>query len=309
MDSQDLSAPRRATAVNRPTAPRSGVIHVNMRHTSRYTVIGNHLAQHRQLSLTAIGLATHIQSLPTGTSVGIKALAERFPEGEIRIAAALRELEAHGYLERTRERLPNGQVVARTVSYNKPGARPGPDRAPDPTPDPAPERDPDPAPEPPRDPDPTADPTPDPTPEPPQRPEPGPGPVPPPPPLPEPTTTDPARQRAAAGVLIGLRAHDPRLLLSERDVHRLAPAVAAWLERGAAPDAVRRTLAACLPEPLRHPTALLAHRLTALLPPPLLAALPAPDPLQTCEDCDRAFRAPEPGHCRDCRPSIEERAA
>lgn len=36
----------------------------------------------------------------------IKTPAARFPEGETRIAAALRELEAHGYLSRTKERLP-----------------------------------------------------------------------------------------------------------------------------------------------------------------------------------------------------------
>ncbi|WP_251072333.1 helix-turn-helix domain-containing protein [Streptomyces sp. ISL-43] len=86
----------------------------------RYVKIGNHLAQHGELSLTAIGLSTHIQSLPTGAKVSIKALSERFSEGETRIAGALRELEAHGYLSRTRERLPSGQVVTRTVSYNVP---------------------------------------------------------------------------------------------------------------------------------------------------------------------------------------------
>ncbi|MFG2879357.1 hypothetical protein ACGFYU_30865 [Streptomyces sp. NPDC048337] len=86
-------------------------------------MIGNHLAQHRSLSLVAIGLATHIQSLPTGARVSIKRLTERFREGEVRIAAALRELEAYGYLERTRVRLAGGQVVTRTVSYNRPTAR------------------------------------------------------------------------------------------------------------------------------------------------------------------------------------------
>ncbi len=56
-------------------------------------VIGNHLAQHRELSLTTIGLATHILSVPEGTPVDIRSLAERFPEGRDRIASALRELE------------------------------------------------------------------------------------------------------------------------------------------------------------------------------------------------------------------------
>ncbi|GFN04399.1 hypothetical protein Smic_29550 [Streptomyces microflavus] len=102
--------------------PPSGVIHLAIPHTSRFTIVGNHLAQHAELSLVAIGIGVHIQSMPTGSEVGIKALASRFTEGETRIAAALRELEAHGYLSRTRVRLANGRLVTRTVFCNQPGA-------------------------------------------------------------------------------------------------------------------------------------------------------------------------------------------
>ncbi|WP_371657040.1 MULTISPECIES: helix-turn-helix domain-containing protein [unclassified Streptomyces] len=279
---QHLSAPSRATSPVPGGTPRSGVIHVNTRHTSRYTVVGNHLAQHRGLSLVAIGLAVHIQSLPAGARISIKTLADRFPEGETRIAAALRELEAYGYLERTRERLPSGRVVTRTVSYNQPGARAEAATPPAPEVSKAPARATTPA---------DVRPTPA-------------------PPASLPGTHAPQLPHPAADLLADLRRHDPRLLLSERDVHRLAPDVAAWLERGAAPDAVRRTLTANLPEPLRHPTALLAHRLTTLLPPPLPAprAIARPDPLQTCEDCDRAFRDTGPGRCRDCRTAALEAA-
>lgn len=292
---QHPSAPSRASSVvPRPTA-RSGVAHINTRHTSRYTVVGNHLAQHRALSLLAIGLAVHIQSLPTGARIGIKFLAARFPESEHRIAAALRELEAHGYLKRTRERLPSGRVVTHTVSYNQPGAEPKQPVCQAPAPATAP------APPPASPPGPAPTPvTPEPEPKPATRSEPT--------PLPEPTAPDLDRHRTAATLLADLHRHEPRLLLAERDVRRLAPAVATWLERGAAPDAVRRTLTASLPDGLRHPAALLGHRLTALLPPPLPARPRRPDPLQTCENCDRAFRAPEPGHCRDCRPDAIEAA-
>ncbi|MFD0272018.1 helix-turn-helix domain-containing protein, partial [Streptomyces sp. NPDC127106] len=55
MADQQLSAPVRAL---------SGVRHINRAHHTRFVVIGNHLAQHDELSLTAIGLSTHIQSLP-----------------------------------------------------------------------------------------------------------------------------------------------------------------------------------------------------------------------------------------------------
>lgn len=84
--------PRNARANTHP----GGVTHDNSRHTTRFTVIGNHLAQHPELSALAIGLAVHIQSLPSGARAGIKTLASRFPEGPTRIAAALRELETHG---------------------------------------------------------------------------------------------------------------------------------------------------------------------------------------------------------------------
>ncbi|WP_399134866.1 hypothetical protein [Streptomyces sp. Li-HN-5-11] len=67
---------------NAPARPKtrhsSGVTHVNEPHHDNFVVIGNHLAQHPELSLTAIGLATHIQSLPEGTPIGIKALAAKF---------------------------------------------------------------------------------------------------------------------------------------------------------------------------------------------------------------------------------------
>jgi hypothetical protein len=239
----------------------SGVIHVNEPHTENFTVVGNHLAQHPELSLMAIGLAVHIQSLPAGVSIGIKTLAGKFPEGEIRIAAALRELEEHGYLTRARERLQSGQVTTRTTSYNKPRT------AATPVPEPAA-----PAAAPPK---------------------------------------TPEQKSPAADLLTRLRTHDSRLLLSERDVRRLVPDVAAWLERGVPATVVERTLTSGLPQDaIKHPAAFLAHRLTALLPPPLPIAPPPPpvhvlrpDPFHTCDGCERAFRAPQPGRCRDCRMS------
>lgn len=73
----------------------------------------------------------------------------------------------------------------------------------------------------------------------------------------------------AADLLASLRTADPRLTLAERDVRRLAPAVAAWLERGTHPDAVRAALTTGLPpDRLHSPAAFLAYRLTTLLPRP-----------------------------------------
>ncbi|MEU0035969.1 MULTISPECIES: helix-turn-helix domain-containing protein [unclassified Streptomyces] len=263
---------------NRRPAHPGGLTHDNTRHTTRFTVIGNHLAQHPELSLLAIGLAVHLQSLPKGARVDIKTLTARFPEGATRIAAALRELEAHRYLRRVRERVPGGRIVTRTVSCNQPGrgreeepvrsaparpavARKREERAP-------------------------------------RKPLPA---------VPRPVCPAPALLRTATDLLADLRRHDPRLLLSACDTAHLAPGVAAWLERDVGPGAVRHALTSDLPpEGLRRPAALLAHRLAAQLPPPPPFRAPARPPgvrhpLQTCDGCERAFRAPDPGRCRDCR--------
>ncbi|MGW1254022.1 helix-turn-helix domain-containing protein [Streptomyces sp. NPDC002513] len=257
-----------------------GLVHDNTRHTSRFTVIGNHLAQHAQLSLLAIGLGVHLQSLPKGARVDIKSLAARFPEGSARIAAALRELEAHGYLRRVRERVPGGRIVTRTIFCNQPSAR---RRADEPV-CAAPAR--------------------------PAAAEKKHAPRKPLPAVPAPARPAPALIQAATDLLADLRRHDPRLLLSACDTAHLAPGVAAWLERDVSPEAVRHALADDLPsEGLRRPAALLAHRLTARLPPPPPFRAPAGPPpvrhpLQTCDACDRAFRAPGPGRCRDCRTDL-----
>ncbi|MFH8622532.1 helix-turn-helix domain-containing protein [Streptomyces vietnamensis] len=275
MDAQNFSAPTSG----------AGVIHANVTHTTNFTVVGNHLAQHEHLSLTAMGLALHIQSLPAGSRIGVKHFAARFPEGEIRVAAALRELEAHGYLARTRERLPSGRIVTRTVSYNNPGATEPPEPDGDPDPDKAPVPDPGQAPD--------AVPSP--------RQESG----------PVRGETPALPQNPAVELLLGLRRHDARFLLSERDIRHLAPAVDAWFARGATPDAVRRTLLAALPETLRHPAGILSHRLKNLLPPPLPVTplVQGPPPIQICVTCEEvAFRAWEPGRCPDCEADADAAA-
>ncbi|MFD5803972.1 helix-turn-helix domain-containing protein [Streptomyces sp. NPDC127020] len=286
MDTENPSAPLRAQSriprENHPAEkPFAGVTHDHVRHTENFTVVGNDLVQHPELSGLAIGLACYIQSVRPGTAVDIKTLAARFPEGPTRIAAALNELETHGYLVRSRERTATGRIVTRTVSCNRPGHRSA-------TRDTAPRR---PARRP-TDPDEAA----------PRKRLPA---------VPQPSCTAPALLQAAVEVLTGLRRRDPRLLLSATDAEHLAPGVAAWLEREVTPTAVRHALTANLPdEPLIRPAALLAHRLTAQLPPPPPFRPPASQspgprhPLQTCDACDRAFRAPEPGRCRDCRSEV-----
>ncbi|MEV7322424.1 helix-turn-helix domain-containing protein [Streptomyces sp. NPDC093970] len=281
MDTKNPSAPScaepRVAAKKHPNRGSGGLLHDNSRHTSHFVVIGNHLAQHSTLSALAIGLGVHIQSLPKGAQVDIKSLAIRFPEGRDRIAAALNELEAEGYLRRERARIADGRIVTRTVSCNQPGHRARrPEAAARPK---APQK--------------------------PARKKALPA-------VPRPSCPSPALVQKAVDLLSDLRRHDSRLLLSAAETAHLAPGVAAWLERDVTPTAVRHALTADLPtEPLHRPAALLAHRLADRLPPPPPFRAPAPPPavlthMHNCDGCDRGFRSPTPGLCRDCRSGLPE---
>ncbi|MCC3768553.1 hypothetical protein K6I34_000465 [Streptomyces sp. UNOC14_S4] len=313
----DAQSSARASA--RTETPMAGVVHVRHRHDTHFTVVGNHLAQHLHLSAVAIGIGVYIQSLPDGALVGIKDLTRRFREGEIAIARALKELEAAGYLERRRVRCAGGRMATLTSWYEHPEHRercaasaPRPRRRP-PT-NPA-RRHAGPAPA-------LAD-----RPSAPQAPPVGPADRPVGPadrpvdlvkrrrpvdtPLPP---IDQATDRTAVDLLAGLRRRDPRLLLSERDVQILAPDVRAWLDRGVGPVQLARTLGGELPMGvIARPARLLAYRLREWLPPALpTQPLERPEqqrgrpplPFQTCDGCERAFRAAAPGRCRDCRTAL-----
>ncbi|MFF9194879.1 helix-turn-helix domain-containing protein [Streptomyces sp. NPDC014779] len=249
-------------------------------------MVGNHLAQHPTLSGLAIGLGVHIQSLPDGADTSVKRLTLRFREGEISIRRALNELAEAGYLERRRVALGGGRFATRVIWYDRPR---GAVQAPGPEPEPEAEPEPVPPPEAP--------------------------PAPPPPPASGP----------AVETLVRLRAVDSRLLLSRRDVERLAPAVDAWFAAGVDAAQVTRTLVAGLPPehvPIHHPARFLAYRLDAFLPPPLPPlpeAAPAPPtpppppkplPMVNCDGCDRGFRSSDPDAlCRDCRRRAASAAA
>lgn len=265
---------------NAPCSGSGGVVHIRVRQTSHFTVLANRLAQ-RAGSAVTVGVAAYILSLPDGAPVTIAALCAHFAEGKTTIAAALRELEAEGWLERRVVRGEHGRLTTRTVAYDLPGAAPEPVPTPECVPAPVPE----PVPEPLAEPDQTE---------------------------PEATAVTPV-DRAAERLLAELPRHDRRLLLSEREIASLAPAVADWLARGATPDEITATLTTGLPDRItRRPARLLAYRLAALRPPARAAdTSPAgrgPDPgrppaipIQNCDGCDRGFRSPHPGRCRDCR--------
>jgi hypothetical protein len=280
--------------------PTSGVIHVRTRLTADFTVIANALAQRRGSAVT-VGVAAYILSLPDGSPVSITALCGHFTEGEILISRALRELEEAGYLERRRERTSTGKIRTRTYFYDVPGSGP-PDGPPEPPRPPRPREpgQPGPAAQ-------TAAPrstAPEATPATAQNEVAAPaqdkadGPV-------TPAKADPE----AVAVLAALRRIDPRLVLSRQEAARLAPDVTRWLASGVPPAQITQRLTASLPDRLHsRPANILAFRLRDTpLPAPVptsaaqQTARPIVLPLQTCDGCDRAFRAPEPGRCRDCR--------
>jgi len=258
-----------------PSRVSGGVIHIRTRQTSHFTVVANRLAQ-RAGSAVTVGVAAYILSLPDGAPITIAALCTHFAEGKKAIAEALRELEDEGWLERRVERGPRGRVVTRTFAYDVPGAVVEPAAASAPAPETC------------REPEPVAPPQ--------QAPQ-----------------ADPVTE--AVELLTRLPHRDRRLLLSEREITALAPAVTEWLDRGAAPQEITAALTTGLPARLnRRPARLLAHRLSVLRPPARTSPLPEPDhppvvPLQNCDGCDRAFRADRPGRCRACRVSAEARPA
>ena len=261
-------------------APTSGVIHVRTRLTADFTVISNDLAQRRGSAVT-VGVATYILSLPDGAPVSIAALCAHFTEGEILISRALKDLEIAGYLERRRERGPGGHIRTRTFFHGVPlGAADSP--------------------------------------KPPKRPAPPPRPCLPEaaeaPPLPPPAPVAVEADPQAAVILASLRIVDPRLVLSRRDITQLAPAVTQWLAAGVGPAQITDLLTVGLPPRLlTRPARILAFRLQETPLPVPAAPRPAPRPtvvpMQNCGGCERAFRAAEPGRCRDCRSEEPLRAA
>ncbi|NYV74878.1 helix-turn-helix domain-containing protein [Streptomyces sp. UH6] len=310
-----------------------GVVHEIHRHTTHFTVVGNHLAQHDDLSLAAIGLAVYVQSLPSGTPISIKTLVSRRCEGAVRIAAALRELEAHGYLRREKVRIAGGRIVTRTVYCNKPeaaarrdigaavrhvpeGARPyevvregvcgvevtsscatsfGTGSV---VSQPVVEQQPEAAMEPV-----AAAVSPQPQPRRGRRKR---KPL---PPVPQPLLSRPELEERAVALLTGLRRYVSELRFTACEVEHLTPGVAAWLEREVTSGEIRRALFTGLPEGgPRWPAAFVAYRLRVDLPAPPLrpyaaaAAVPTPErhPLRNCEECDRGYRGPDPQRCRAC---------
>ncbi|MET9878633.1 hypothetical protein ABZZ36_28975 [Actinacidiphila glaucinigra] len=258
------------------------MVHVRRRLTANFTILSNRLAQ-RPGSAVTVGVGAYLLSVPDGVPVSIDALRAHFTESRERLARALNELEAEGFLERVVVREENGRIRTRTYVHDvpradTPAAPDGPAAAPGPGPAPAEASE--------------------------EAPDAAPGAAHEAVPDAAPGAHAPGEEalgKAAEAVLASLRLRDSRLLLSRRDITRLSPGVAAWLRLGAEPRRIAEALAADLPSALTHrPAGLLAYRLRAWEPPTAAPPPRAAVPWQACDSCERPFRGHAPATCREC---------
>ncbi|GAA2633328.1 hypothetical protein [Streptomyces axinellae] len=122
-------------------------------------------------------------------------------------------------------------------------------------------------------------------------------------------TSHPASEREAAAeaLLLSLARTVPALAMPARKARRWAPLAAVWLERGMAPDDVRRTLLSGL-ERARSPLGVLRWRLEHALPEP---AAPTPPPrVAAMRECAGPHTQPrlftpvaDESRCPGCRAS------
>lgn len=90
-----------------------------------YSVISNVILNDERLSMKARGLAAYLLTKPDNWRINAVHLASQFPDGPSAIRAAMRELEACGYLTRTRTHDERGRITWEIVLHETPqGAQP-----------------------------------------------------------------------------------------------------------------------------------------------------------------------------------------
>ena len=98
-----------------------------------YTVMSNHHLRNKELTLKAKGLLSQILSLPEDWDYTLAGLAYINRESIDAIRSAIRELEAAGYIVRSRERDEKGRLRgAEYVIYEQPVSAPPMQEAPTP---------------------------------------------------------------------------------------------------------------------------------------------------------------------------------
>ncbi|MEV0484297.1 hypothetical protein AB0I69_27250 [Streptomyces sp. NPDC050508] len=246
----------------------------------------NEIIRHPRLNGTAVRLLQWALSLPEGSRETVQSIGEKMPEGRLAVRKARRQLEEEGYLHTRRSQDPetgqwSTQVLVSNVALTAPEEIAAAFGTVRPSPDPS-------------DQDPpvgggadqvvgayplgenTEENTPN-------------QPVPP-----------GELETGAANFLARLGDRTPALRLGAREVERLAPLAARWLESGATEADLRQALTTDLPHPVRSPAALVTYRLEARTP-----TIPAPrKPVGTLAECgecrDPLPRGVSTGICRRC---------
>lgn len=91
------------------------------RYERGYTITDNQLLQDtKRLSYRAIGVASHLWSLPEGARINSTQLAQRGREGRDAIRTALNELAAAGYLKREARRGERGRWITHITLADRP---------------------------------------------------------------------------------------------------------------------------------------------------------------------------------------------
>lgn len=245
-----------------------------------FTTLGNEVLRDSRLSFCARGILAYLLSQPDGKRDDIRTLAQRTPEGRERVASAMRELEKHGYLMRTKKRTPEGQIYTEVEVFDSPSDPPS--QLPPETEIPAsggtaarPDGD-----------HPVKERVKEPT-------------------HPAPPTEDCEEGRegdwdeatkASADLLARVAQTEPKLSLGRADVLRLAPLVTEWRRRGASELHVVGSLTCGLPRAgVYHPARFIETRLVAKMP-----AEPCAPPVRPeCDDC--GVPVVSAGLCPACR--------
>ena len=251
--------------------------------TDSFTVLPNALLQDRRLTYTARGLLCDLLSRPDGWREDGRRMADNSPQGRLAVSKALRELASFGYYRVDKVRQPDGTFISEAHVFDTPQqatpplTRPGSGQA---VADPCgsnPVKN--------RQKEPSlpaqrvdaqrrssaADPTPD--------------------------ATDPG-VREAVSTLFRVIRPEPRLRLGSQEAQRLAPLVAAWLERGCTEQDLAQALLPGLPAHVHSPASLLRDRLTRKLPATPEPVIPSKSRWSECGQCGDPV--PHAGICRTC---------
>lgn len=96
---------------------------VRTKRSTNFTIISNTGMEDPRLSFKAKGILAYLLSKPDDWQVRDRQLATVGPDGRSAVQAALRELEAYGYIHRIRERNEQGQWVYTSYVYDEPWLR------------------------------------------------------------------------------------------------------------------------------------------------------------------------------------------